>query len=228
MELIRYIPKDWQIRPHTKGVRLIAPDSEVAQDFVQGTLKHLEQTANRLRGVIEVAWDGCNCPYEIRPRCISSDSSNPSLKPLLIGGDNDANVNQDISVIRQMQLADAQLMERILTSRDPMAMVGLTDHVQVLINQPMAIRLGTTCKAARGRNLRPLHNHGWLPELLKELQQQGQARVKYQAWLNAQDEVYGELTTLFEVGIFQGEPVRIATNLDLNIIESPKVNVIKV
>lgn len=133
-----------------------------------------------------------------------------------------------VEVLRKMQLEDARLMDRILISSDPMAMVGLTDHIQVLINQLMATRLGTTCKAARGRNLRPLHNHGWLPELLKELQQQGQARVKYQAWLNAQDKVYGELTTSFEVGTFQGEPVRIATNLDLNIVEPPKVNVVKV
>lgn len=216
MELHDYLPSGWVLKTTHHGLMLMAPDCEQGKDFVTGAARYLHETAQNIRGVIEI--------------CAATGDQLASITPsesIKGKGEIDSGKSED-ETLRKMQLEDARLMERILTSQEPMAMVGLTDHIQVLINQPMATRLGTTCKAARGRNLRPLHNHGWLPKLLRTLQQQDQVRVRYQAWLNAQDEVYGELTTFFEVGTFQGEPVRIATNLDLNIVQPPTMEVLKV
>jgi hypothetical protein len=216
MELHDYLPSGWVLKTTHHGLMLMAPDCEQGKDFVTGAARYLHETAQNIRGVIEI--------------CAATGDRLASIAPsesIKGKGEIESDPSDD-ETLRKMQLEDAQLIERILTSKEPMAMVGLTDHIQVLINQPMATRLGTTCKAARGRNLRPLHNHGWLSELLKTLQQQERVRVRYQAWLNAQDEVYGELTTLFEVGTFQGEPVRIATNLDLSIVQAPTMEVLKV
>jgi hypothetical protein len=216
MELHDYLPSGWVLKTTHDGLMLTAPDYEQGKDFVAGAARYLYETAQNIRGVIEI--------HAATGDRLASITPNKSVKGT---GELDSDPS-NIETLRKMQLEDARLMDRILTSSDPMAMVGLTDHIQVLINQPMATRLGTTCKAARGRNLRPLHNHGWLPELLQTLQQQGQVRVRYQSWLNAQDEVYGELTTLFEVRTFQDEPVRIATNIDLNIIQPPTMEVVRV
>lgn len=216
MELHDYLPSGWTLQPTQNGLTLMAPDLEQGQDFVVGAARYLRETAKNIRGVIEIRAATGDHLASIAPKASMKTTAQVDPNP------------SDIETLRRMQLEDAKLTERILTSDEPMAMVGLDDHIQIMINQPMAVRLGTTCKAARGRNMKPLHNHGWLPELLKTLKQQGQVRVRYQAWLNAQDEVYGELTTLFEVGTFQGELVRIATNLDLNILESPTMELLKV
>jgi len=216
MELRDYLPYGWLLKTTHDGLMLTAPDYEQGKDFVVGAALYLRETAQNIRGVIEI--------HAATGDRLASITPGQSIRRT---GELDPDPSS-VEMLRKMQLEDARLMDRILTSNDPMAMVGLTDHIQVLINQPMATRLGTTCKSARGRNLRPLHNHGWLPELLQTLQQQGRVRVRYQAWLNAQDEVYGELTTLFEVGTFQDEPVRIATNLDLNIIQAPTMEVVRV
>lgn len=41
MERVKDLPQDWQSKPHNQGVRLIAPASEVAQNFGHGALKQL-------------------------------------------------------------------------------------------------------------------------------------------------------------------------------------------
>lgn len=65
LELSDYLPADWQLCPTMHGVRLIAPSAEDAGLFFQGAKHYLKATADYLRAVIELAWEGCNEPLRI-------------------------------------------------------------------------------------------------------------------------------------------------------------------
>jgi hypothetical protein len=67
MELRDYIPKSWKIDPAANVLRVIAPEEELARDFREGAALFLLQTANNLRAVIEIGWEGGTEPIKILP-----------------------------------------------------------------------------------------------------------------------------------------------------------------
>ena len=54
MELLDYLPSGWSLETTHHGLMLLAPDREDGKDFLAGAARYLRETAQNIRGVIEV------------------------------------------------------------------------------------------------------------------------------------------------------------------------------
>src|SRR5687767_12561496 len=114
MELHDYLPSGWILKPTHHGLMLMAPDCEQGKDFVTGAARYLHETAQNIRGVIEI--------HAATGARLASIAPGESMK----GKGEIAPDPSDDETLQKMQLEDARLIERILTSEKPMAMVGLS------------------------------------------------------------------------------------------------------
>lgn len=85
-DLNAYLPEGFRIVPYSRGIRLIAPDSELGWDLYWGAKRYLKDTAEDIRGVIQITWEGCSDPLEVKP------SNLPPLRPVA-----KANVELDLT-----------------------------------------------------------------------------------------------------------------------------------
>ncbi len=67
MELLDYLPSGWKLQPTNHGLLLMAPDSQQGKDFVTGAKQYLTETAQNIRGVIEVCAQTGGQVAEIKP-----------------------------------------------------------------------------------------------------------------------------------------------------------------
>jgi len=79
LELLNYLPHDWQLRPIAGGIRLTAPSRKDANDFLDKRLNPLVATSSSINGAIEISWDGCSRPFRVN-RKAQSEPRQPSKK----------------------------------------------------------------------------------------------------------------------------------------------------